>query len=77
MLLKLRVLRAVSILGTNLNRQLGDWLVIILYKQDSFLHQCRFYNDSKPNSLKNVSLEVPQMAFVMANALLYWKFSSF
>ena len=51
MFLEPRVEQAVLIIGIKLNRQLGEWLVKILYEQD-FFHQCRFSNHFKPNSLK-------------------------
>lgn len=40
-------------------------------------YQRRSCDDSKPNFLKNFSLEVKRMAPVTANAALYWKLSSF
>ena len=36
--------------GTRWKRYLGDWLLIILNKQQSFLYQRLCWRDSKPNS---------------------------
>ena len=55
---------------TNWKRYLGDWLLIILNKGQSFLYQRPFWRDS--NSSHSFSLEVPFTTPVIANAALYW-----
>ena len=56
---------------------LGIPIFKILYIQQSLLNHPRDLSDSRPNSSKCFSCEVPLIEPVIARACLYWKDSVF
>ena len=50
----------------------GNFAKIILYKYDICVNHYLSFKDSSPNSWYNFSFEVPLIAPVITNAVLYW-----
>ena len=58
-------------------RYYSAWFFIFLNMQHKLLRHLLNFSDSKPNSIKLFSIDVPCIAPVMASAALYWTDPSF
>ena len=76
-LLVFLVLYVLTDVGIILNRYFGHLYVKILKKQHRFLYHLLFSRVSKPRLSYSSSLDVPLVAPVIPNAVLYWIESSF